>query len=144
MNIKMINRTELYLTIKDYAAEIAERKHNVSSDIYLAVNELNGIINGEILSDVIKIECIEPEIHTLLAGYINSLSAKKYIGSLTFTDKNINIEAINRLKLIKRFSEYFRVLPSNRSGTILTVYVFFMNERSVLDPEYAFNALFDD
>lgn len=84
MNIKMINRKELYLTIKDYAAEIAERNHNVSSDIYLAVNELNGIINGEILSDVIKIECIEPEIHTLLVGYINSLSAKKIYRSTDF------------------------------------------------------------
>lgn len=94
--------------------------------------KLKGMMHNfttKVEKDAIYIECTEDEVSSLLLDYINMLSAKKHIICFVFVDRNNSIDILKELDQIKKWTESFKVMPTNKVDNKIKVYLSFYNSQ---------------
>lgn len=85
--------------------------------------------NSKVDKDIIYIECVENEIHSLLKDYISMLSAKKYIVAFAFVDRNNSVDVIKKLEIIEKLSESYKIFPTKSNNDKIRIYFAFYNAK---------------
>lgn len=77
--------------------------------------------------DTISIECTEQDIDFLLYDYIQTLSQKHHLAIFAFVDKEVSVDAVNKLKRFSGLSEFCQITPTNFYDDKIQIYIGFFS-----------------